>query len=145
MKKVTIICVVAVICFLPVSAALAQTFHLCWSAGGYGIDAYVSPKGGNVFEVNGNILGSTVSPIPIAGTLLVSGSNILLNFELIQAGTDRIAVVWDINLSLPSLGGSGYFRYFDSTGEGSIPSVTLIGCTQAEQVVGGDPTAVGIK
>lgn len=138
---IVIMSLVLVLC-VPVAALAVEK---CWqTAAGSKIHLYLTSVGTDIWEANGYVVGSPDRPV--SGTVLRRGSSVLVNVMLIQAAASTYSVVWDFDLTLPGLNGTGYYRYFGSESEGSMGTITCVPCTFAEdEAVTGDPTEVGIR
>ena len=140
--RVTIVSLVIAVCLLPVSAF---GIELCFQADGAYAHLFFSPSGRNVYEING--WAGPVYKIPVSGTAVIKGTMVDIGLLLNQARADAWSVIWEWDLDMKTLSGSGYWRWCDSSDEGVFTSVKKINCVDVEEVlsVPEDPRVLGIK
>ena len=119
-----------VLAFPAVSNSATSFNNLCWTVNGWPLRIAVAltgfADGDAAFTVSGT---GTSTDAPVAGTAVDSGSgDISFSFQILAASESQNAVLHQLSLNRNTFNGTGSFRWFDSTNEGSS-TATFVSCS----------------
>jgi hypothetical protein len=147
MKKVKLILVSMFTISLIVSATSIWAYdNLCWTINGWPLKLSASPTGyvGSDLCLTINGIGTSMNT-PISGTAVVPASGpIQLSFEIVAASEIQHAVVHQLTLDAETLNGTGYWRWYDSSYEGTSVA-TFVPCSKCEAEEEADLASQGIE
>lgn len=131
---------------ISTSASAQVVSNVCWSVNGFPVNTSLTLVGtaGSTFIIDVDGYG-TSTQVPISGTLTVPPTGDLrLSFLIQAASPSQSAVAWELRLSRTTFDGSGSFRWFDGSTEGT-GTATLVSCLAADSLVSEDPVSEGLK
>ena len=146
MKRVTLGFMVAAVLLGASATASAQVINnICWNVNGFAVKGSLtvagSASGTAIYDFDGY---GTSSSVPLKGTLTIPPQgNIRFSFLIQAASPGQNAVVHELSLSRSTLNGTGNWRWFDSTNNGTN-TATFVSCASVAELVGGDSRAQGL-
>jgi hypothetical protein len=147
MKRLMTVTLTALALSAGASPSLFAIDNICWRINGFPLQTALSfvgnADGASVYNVQGR---GTSTAVPIAGTLVFpAAGNALLSFSIQAASPGQHAVMHQLSLNRATLGGTGNFRWFDSTNSGASTAVFVSCATVPRTTEDADRAAQGLE